>query len=91
MMLSFQEDNLLPPVTEMGPVELLAQKTSMLPISYFQKMDLIQPPETSMNSKERVQIVADQGRKGMQRQGANSQEIIVQPWGRVLVPSQVIQ
>ena len=31
------------------------------------------------------QTFANQGRKGMQRQGRNSQETIVQPWGRVLV------
>ena len=30
----------------------------------------------------------NQGREGMQRQARNSQETIVQPWGRVLVPPQ---
>ena len=31
------------------------------------------------------QTLANQGREGMQRQGRSSQEIIMQPWGRVLV------
>ena len=35
-----------------------------------------------------VPTVANQGREGMWRQGRNSQETIVQPWGRVLVPPQ---
>ena len=39
---------------------------------------------------EAFQIVANQGREGMQRQGRSSQETIVQPWGRVLVPPQGI-
>ena len=47
-------------------------------------MGLIQPPWPSLSSKGQVQTVADQGRKGMQRQGKNSQTI-VQPWGRILV------
>ena len=37
---------------------------------------------------EIFQTVANQGREGMQRQGRGSQETIVQPWGRVLVPLQ---
>ena len=35
-------------------------------------------------------VVATQGREGMQRQGKSSQEIIVTPWDRVLVPPQGI-
>ena len=41
-------------------------------------------------SQGHVQTVAHQGREGMQRQGRNSQETIVQPWDRVLVPPQGI-
>ena len=37
---------------------------------------------------EAFQTIANQGRGGMQRQGRSSQETIVQPWGKVLVPSQ---
>ena len=39
-----------------------------------------------LESKGQVQIVADQGREGMQRQGRNSQAAIVWPWGRILDP-----
>ena len=44
----------------------------------------------SLSSKGQVQTVANQGREGMQRQGKSSQETIVQPWVRVLVPPQGI-
>ena len=46
----------------------------------------LQPPWPSLSSKGLVQIVASQGREEMQRQMRSSQERIVQPWGRVLVP-----
>ena len=53
-------------------------------------MGLIQPLWPSLSSKGQVQTVADQERKVMQRLGRNSQETTVQPWGRMLVPSQGI-
>ena len=37
-----------------------------------------------------IQTAANQGREGMQKQRRSSQEKIVQPWGRVLVPPQGI-
>ena len=36
------------------------------------------------------QTAANLGREGLQRQGRSSQEMTVQPWGRVLVPHQGI-
>ena len=42
----------------------------------------------SLSSKGQVQIVANHGREGIQRQGWSSQETILQPWGRVLTPLQ---
>ena len=48
-------------------------------------MDLTQPP---LSSKGQVQTVADQGRKGMQRQGRKSQDRIKQSWDSALVPPQ---
>ena len=36
------------------------------------------------------QIAANQGREGMQRKRNSSQETIVQPWGRGLVPPKKI-
>ena len=51
-------------------------------------MDLTQPP---LSSKGQVQTVADQGRKGRQRQGRSSQATIAQLWGSDLVPSQGIK
>ena len=50
----------------------------------------LQPPWPSLSSKGQIQAFANQGREGMQRQGRGSQETIVQPWGRVLVPPQGI-
>ena len=44
----------------------------------------------SLNSKGQVQTAVNQGREGKWRQGRNSQETIVQPWGGVLVPPQGI-
>ena len=44
----------------------------------------LQPPWPSLSPKGPTQTAANQGREGMQRQGRSSQEIIVQPWGRVL-------
>ena len=63
---------------------------SVSPISWLQEIGFIQPPWPSLSSKGQVQTVADQGREGMQRQGRSSQDKIVQPWGRVLVPPQGI-
>ena len=45
------------------------------------------PHSASLNSNRQVQTVNNYGR-GYGRQGKNSQETIVQPWGRVLVPLQ---
>ena len=39
---------------------------------------------------EAVQPVVNQGSEGMQRIGRSGQDEIVQPWGRVPVPSQVV-
>jgi len=52
-------------------------------------MGLIQPPRPSLRSQGQVETAADQGRKRMQTQRRNHQAI-VQPWGRILVPSQGI-
>ena len=59
---------------------------SVSPILCLQEIGFIQPPRPSQSSKGQVQTVANQGREGRRRQGRNSQETIVQPWGRVLVP-----
>ena len=48
----------------------------------------LQPPRPSLSSKGQIPTVANQGREGMQKQRGSSQEAIVQPWGRVLVPPQ---
>ena len=37
-------------------------------------------------SKKQVQSVANKRREGMSRQGGNSQETIVQPWGKAWFP-----
>ena len=50
----------------------------------------LQAPWPSLSSNEQVQIVANQGREGMQRQEKSRQETIVEPWGRVLVSHQRI-
>ena len=43
--------------------------------------------KTSLNiCKFMVQTAANQGREKMQTKGRISQETILQPWGRVLVP-----
>ena len=52
-------------------------------------MGFIQP-QASLSSKGLIHTVANQGGEGMQKQGRNSWEAIVQPWGRVLVPPQGI-
>ena len=61
---------------------LLGTKAFLL-FPHFLFIGCIQPPQPSLSPK-----VANQGREGIQRQGRNSQETIVQPWGRVLVPPQ---
>ena len=43
---------------------------------------------TFLSLEGQIQTIANQGREGMQRQGRGSQERIVQPWGRVLLPPQ---
>ena len=43
-----------------------------------------------MTFPEFQKAVAVQGREGMQRSERGSQETIVKPWGRVLVPPQEI-
>ena len=67
-----------------------AQNSFWVPISCLQEIGFIQPPWSSPSSEGQVQTVANQGREGMQRQGRRSQDTIVQPWGRVLVPPQGI-
>ena len=79
------------PETEQNPVGLLDTKAFLCPtFSWLQEIGFIQPPWPSLSSKEQVQTVANQGREGTGRQGRSSQETIVQPWGRVLVPPQGI-
>ena len=39
-------------------------------------------PGPSLSSNEQVQMGANLGREGMQRQGKSSQETITQPWDR---------
>ena len=46
----------------------------------------LQPPWPFLGSTGQVQTVSDQGREGMLGPGWRSQDTIVQPWGRVLVP-----
>jgi len=41
-------------------------------------------------SERQITTAANQGREGTQRQRRNSQETMVQPWGRVLVSPQGI-
>ena len=50
----------------------------------------LQLPWLSLRSKGQVQTLANQGREEIERQGRNSQETMVQPRGRVLVPTQGI-
>ena len=50
----------------------------------------LQPPRPSLGSKGQIPTVANLGREGMQGWGRGSQETVVQPWGRVLVPPQGI-
>ena len=50
----------------------------------------LQAPRPFLNSKGQIQTVVNQAKEAMQRQGRSSQETIVQPWGRVLVPPQGI-
>ena len=50
----------------------------------------LQPPWPSLSSKGQVQTLANQGRERIERQGRNSPETMVQPWGRVLGPPQGI-
>ena len=65
-------------VTEQGSVGLLGtQAFQCLPFIVLRKW-----------ASEFQGMVADQGREGRQRPGRSRQEIIVQPWGRVPVPSQ---
>ena len=49
-----------------------------------------QPPWLSLSSKGQIWTLANSGKEGMLTQGKGSQEITVQPWGRVLVPPQGI-
>ena len=46
-----------------------------------------QPPWPSLSSKGWIQTIANQGREGIQKQRRNKQ-MVVQPWDRVLVPTQ---
>ena len=50
----------------------------------------LHPPWSSLSSKEQVQTLANQEREGMQRPRRSSQETIMQPWGRAMVPVQGI-
>ena len=79
--------------SEQSPVALLGTKTFPCPTfldcrkwASFSFYDL--PWVPTVATVGQVQIGANQGREGMQRQGRNSQETIVQPWERVLVPPQ---
>ena len=48
----------------------------------------LQPPWPFLSSKGQIQTVGNQGAEGTQRQGRRSQETMVLPWSRVLVPPQ---
>ena len=54
------------------------------------EIGFIQPPQSSLSSKEQIQTVANQGREGMKKEWRNGQETIVQPWSRILVPPERI-
>ena len=54
----------------------------------IQCMEFSRPEYWKGSSKGQVQTVAFQDREEKQRQRGNSQETIVQPWDRILVPSQ---
>ena len=54
------------------------------------EIGFIQPPQSSPSSKEQIQTVANQGREVMKKEWRNSQETIVQPWSRILVPPERI-
>ena len=70
--------------TKQDPVGFLGTEAFLSPLSW------LQPPWPSLSSKGEIRTVAKTGREGMQKQGRGSQEIIVQAWGRVLVPLQGI-
>ena len=71
--------------TEQNPVDSSWVQILPMPcVSCFQEIALVWPPRTSLNIKEHVQIVASQGRDGMQKQRSSSQETLVQLWGRAL-------
>ena len=61
------------------------QKSFCVPWFLFLR-NRFQPLWPSLNFKGQFQTVANQGGEGMQRQGRSSQETIVHPWGRILVP-----
>ena len=77
-------------VTDQGPVELLGAKAFLCPpflvLRKWASFSLHGLP--SLSYKEQVQIVADQRRKRMKGQRRDSQETIVQPRGRILIPPQ---
>ena len=69
----------LPPIeTKQDPVGLLGTE-DFLPRFLF------------IGNRLQIRTVDNQGREGMQKQGRSSQETIVQPGGRVLVPPQGIR
>ena len=69
----------------MGPS--WAQKPFFVPRFLFVGKRL-RPPRPSPRSKGQTLAVSNYGREEMQKQRKNTQEIVVQPWGRVLVPPQ---
>ena len=77
-------------VTKQGPVGLLGTKVFLCPSFLIFRIWISFSLHGLLSPKGQLQAVADQGRKGMQRKVRNSQETIVDPWGRILVPSQGI-
>ena len=75
--------------TKQGPVAP-EHKTFCVPLFFFLGSKL-QAPWPSLRSTGQLQTFADQEKKGLQRPGRRSQETMVQPCGRVLVPLQGIR
>lgn len=74
----------MPPQTEQVPEGIPGTKAFLcLAILIFKKW-----PSLSSKVEGGGRFRHDQGRMGVQRPGRNSQAIIIQPWGSVLIPSQ---
>ena len=68
-----------------GPVRLLGVEA--FHVSYFLLVrNRLSPPWPFLSSKIADFTVANHGSEGMQRQRRSSQETIVKPWSRVLIP-----